>query len=59
MSTETPQATEKKPLNLSIDVKEESACERHVTVTIPRDDIESYFDTVSYTHLTLPTILLV
>ena len=44
MSTETPQATEKKPLNLSIDVKEESACERHVTVTIPRDDIESYFN---------------
>ena len=41
MSTET---AEKKPLNLSIDVKEESACERHVTVTIPRDDIESYFN---------------
>lgn len=44
MSTETTAATEKKPLNLSIDVKEESACERHVTVTIPRDDIESYFN---------------
>jgi len=44
VSTETTAATEKKPLNLSIDVKEESACERHVTVTIPRDDIESYFN---------------
>ena len=44
MSTETTEAPEKKALNLSIDVKEESACERHVTVTIPRDDIESYFN---------------
>ncbi len=44
MSTETTEATEKKALNLKIDVKEESACERHVTVTIPRDDIESYFN---------------
>ena len=44
MSTETTEAPEKKSLNLKIDVKEESACERHVTVTIPRDDIESYFN---------------
>jgi trigger factor len=44
VSTETTEATDKKPLNLSIDVKEESACERHVTVTIPRDDIEGYFN---------------
>ena len=44
MSTETTEADEKKSLNLKIDVKEESACERHVTVTIPRDDIESYFN---------------
>lgn len=44
MSTETTEAPEKKALNLKIDVKEESACERHVTVTIPRDDIESYFN---------------
>lgn len=38
--TETP---EKEKLNLSVDVKETSACERHVTVTVPRDDIEKYF----------------
>jgi trigger factor len=31
-------------LNLSIKVDSPSACERHVTVTIPRDDIERYFD---------------
>lgn len=34
---------EKEQLNLSVDVKVTSACERHVTVTIPRDDIERYF----------------
>ncbi len=39
---EDPQ--EKKELNLSVDVKEVSACERHVTVTIPREDIERYFE---------------
>ena len=62
MNTETtePEATEEQKLNLSVDVKETSACERHVTVTVPRDDIERYFaKPVSYTHLTLPTILLV
>ena len=35
---------EKKPeLNLTLDVKEVSACERHVTVTIPREEIERYY----------------
>lgn len=34
---------EKEKLNLSVKVDETSACERHVTVTIPRDDIERYF----------------
>lgn len=44
MNTETTEApVEKKSLKLKIDVKEQSACQRHVTVTIPRDDIESYF----------------
>ena len=44
MNTETTEAPEEnKALDLKIDVKEQSACERHVTVTIPRDDIESYF----------------
>ena len=34
---------EKQKLNLIVKVDETSACERHVTVTIPRDDIERYF----------------
>ncbi len=43
-ATQTPeQAEEKQELNLQIDVKEVSACERHVTVTIPRDEIERYY----------------
>jgi len=33
----------KKELNLTVDVKETSACERHVTVTVSREDIERYF----------------
>ena len=36
---ETPQK-----LNLTIKVDERSACERHITVTIPREDIDRYFD---------------
>lgn len=32
------------PLNLTVDIKSPSACERRVTVTIPRDDINRYFD---------------
>ena len=36
---------EAKPkLNLSVDVQERSACERHITVTIPREEITRYFD---------------
>ena len=55
-------AEEKQKLNLAVDIKEKSACERHITVTVPREDIERYFTKqfddlvpVSYTHLTLPT----
>ena len=39
----TPDTEEKQPLNLKVDVKEVSACERHVTVTIPREDIDRYY----------------
>src|SRR3989304_3677380 len=35
---------EAEPLDLTVDVKSPSACERRVTVTIPRDDINRYFD---------------
>lgn len=31
-------------LNLEVQVASPSACERHVTVTVPREDIERYFD---------------
>ncbi|MDB4778054.1 trigger factor [bacterium] len=45
MNTETPEieVEEKQKLNLALDVKEVSACQRHVTVTIPREDIERYY----------------
>lgn len=38
------EAEEAEPLNLSVDIKSPSACERRVTVTIPRDDINRYYD---------------
>jgi trigger factor len=34
---------EKRQLDLKIDVRETSACERHVTVTVSRADIDAYF----------------
>jgi len=37
-------AEQAEKLNLSIKVDSPSACERHVTVTIPREDIDRYFD---------------
>ncbi len=37
---------EQEKLNLSIKVDSPSACERHVTVTIGREDIERYYDKV-------------
>ena len=37
-------AEEKKPLDLKVDVASPSACQRHITVTIPREDIERYYD---------------
>lgn len=46
MSTDTTMnldTEEKQPLDLKVEVKEVSACERHVTVTIPRADIDRYF----------------
>ncbi|MDE0935739.1 MAG: trigger factor [Mariniblastus sp.] len=44
MNTETIETEEKEKLDLAVEVKETSACERHVTVTVPRSDIEKYFD---------------
>ncbi len=31
-------------LNLTIDVQKPSACERHITVSVPREDIDRYYD---------------
>jgi trigger factor len=38
------QEEEKEPLNLVVDIQNRSTCERHIKVTIPREDIERYFD---------------
>src|SRR5215470_1296881 len=35
---------EPQKLNLSIKIDSPSACQRHVTVTVPRDEIERYYD---------------
>ncbi len=45
MNTETEETKEKekRQLDLKVDVKETSACERHVTVTVSREDINHYF----------------
>ena len=49
-STETITTEEQEKLDLNLDINETSSCGRHVTVTIPRSDIEKYyqkqFDTI-------------
>jgi trigger factor len=46
-SPEADEAIEEQPkLNLQVEVASPSACERHVTVTISREDIDRYFDNV-------------
>jgi len=42
----TDDAAEEEPseLTLEIDIDERSACERHITVSVSRDDIDRYFD---------------
>ncbi|HJT32539.1 MAG TPA: trigger factor [Pirellulales bacterium] len=37
-------AAEEKKLHLDVQIDARSACERHVTVTIPREDIDRYYD---------------
>jgi trigger factor len=45
---DTPEAeeasTEKKRINLEIKIDSPSACQRHVTIKIPHEDVERYFD---------------
>ncbi|MGD0517102.1 MAG: trigger factor [Thermoguttaceae bacterium] len=43
-TAEQQQEEEKEPLNLEVDIQNRSTCERHIKVTIPREDIERYFD---------------
>ncbi len=43
MEVEATEVATKQPLNLQLDIQKKSACERHVKVSIPREDIESYF----------------
>jgi trigger factor len=40
---ETPDASTDKKLNLQVDIQPKGACERHVTVVVPRSDIDLYF----------------
>lgn len=35
---------EKERLDLKVQIDTKSACERHITVTVPREDIDRYFD---------------
>jgi trigger factor len=35
---------EKQPLTLTVDIQNRSTCERHIVVSIPREDIDRYFD---------------
>lgn len=42
---ESAEGEEKAPLNLDVKIEPRSACERHITVTIPREDIDRYLDT--------------
>jgi trigger factor len=35
---------EREPLKLEVQIASPGACQRHVTVTVPREDIERYFD---------------
>lgn len=35
---------ERERLNLDVRIEEKGACQRHITVTIPREDIERYFN---------------
>ena len=44
LAVETAEEAEEQPLELDVQVTSPSACERHVTVTISRTDIERYLD---------------
>ncbi len=41
---EADEAPERQRLNLEVKIDSPSACQRHVTVKIPHEDVERYFD---------------
>ena len=43
-SNDAAEGEEKAKLNLDVKIDSRSACERHITVTIPREDIDRYLD---------------
>jgi len=43
-TTDAPLEDEKQEIKLEIDVQSPSSCQRHVTVTIPREEIDRYHD---------------
>ena len=44
MEADTAAIEEPEKLNLEVDIQSPSACERHVTVTVAREDIDRYLD---------------
>jgi len=44
VDTDSEEQEEKKPLDLNVEIDAPSACERHITVTIARADVDEYFD---------------
>ena len=40
----TEEAPEREKLKLEVKIDAPSACQRHITVTIPHEDVEKYFD---------------
>ncbi len=44
VESEETQEEEREPLSLEVKIDSPSACQRHVTVTVSREDIERYFD---------------
>lgn len=43
VASEAPESDEKPKLNLDIKIDSPSACERHITVSVAREDIDRYF----------------
>ncbi len=51
-----PGEEETEKLNLDVQIEPRGACQRHITVTVPRDDIERYYDNVFKELMTTSTV---